>query len=502
MSQVSTSGGDARVNRLLNQIRWVTSLSISLSSTQSVEDVQSFLAAALVSPRGLGYSAVLLLDVDPQTRTITGVTRAAHESAEAMERFAAELRSEEEYLADHQREYARAIDERPDEEVQIDSLTRGAQWLVILQKLTADGEALQQVRNLRFTYSPYRGGDRASLSFFSEAALWRRPHPCTKAALGDRLPPEIADLLHDEFVVIPFATPKGLRTLIIADRRLDPQPGFDQEMLEELGWFANQGALALANAALIADLDRALNDLKQLDNLKTNFLSTISHELRTPLTAISGFVDLIASQRLGPLNEAQQSLFARVVKNTQHLVTMVNDLIDITEVEVEGLRDRQLEPVDPLLVLFQVIPKLELRRRANKCNVEPVIPPEGVPRILTDERSFSRVLFHLMDNAFKFSPPDATVRVHFRREGKDLAIAIEDKGVGIPEDKCARIFEAFYQVDNSLTRSHEGLGIGLALTKMLLTALGGSIKVQSELGVGSTFTVCQPIAAEDTPPAP
>jgi signal transduction histidine kinase len=123
-----------------------------------------------------------------------------------------------------------------------------------------------------------------------------------------------------------------------------------------------------------------------------------------------------------------------------------------------------------------------------------------VPRVLTDERSFGRVLFHLLDNAFKFSPPESTVRVRFRREENDLAIAIEDRGVGIPEDKRARIFEAFYQVDNSLTRAHEGLGIGLALTKMLLTALAGSITVQSEEGLGSTFTVYLPIAPEDSPP--
>lgn len=499
MSAAPGNGGDARVNRLLNQIRWVTSLSISLSSTQSVEDVQSFLVAALVSPRGLGYSSVLLFDVDPQTRSITGRARAVHENSAAMDRLGIELQEEEAYLADHRRQFASAIAERPDEEVDIERLTGGAQWMVLLQRISVDDEQLEEIRRLRYTYAPFRG-DRAALTFFSEAAYWRRPRACTKAELGDRLPPDLAPFLHEEFVVIPFHTAKGLRTLILADRRHDDMDHFTEEILEELAWFANQGALALANAALIHDLDRAYTDLKQLDMLKSNFLSTISHELRTPLTAISGFVDLIASQRLGPLNEAQQSLFGRVVKNTQHLVTMVNDLIDITEIEVEGLRDRRLEPVDPLLVLFQVIPKLELRRRANKCNVEPVIPPEGVPRVLTDERSFGRVLFHLLDNAFKFSPQESTVRVHFRRVENDLAIAIEDRGVGIAEDKRARIFEAFYQVDSSLTRAHEGLGIGLALTKMLLTALGGSITVQSEEGHGSTFTIYVPVALEDSPP--
>jgi signal transduction histidine kinase len=370
-------------------------------------------------------------------------------------------------------------------------LELGTHWVTVFQRLATDNARSRAVSSL-FYDEAHGQCDPQGRGLFRQAQLALSPQVVRKSDKEIELPSDLVGLLADESALVPLRTNKGLRALILLDRRLSGEPIILPD-LEQLDWFATQGALALQNAELINDLESAYQELKAVDQLKSNFLSTISHELRTPLTAITGFVDLVLKERVGPISENQRSLLERVARNTGHLNNMVTDLIEIAEIEAEGMRDLRMEAVDPLHVLFATFPRLDSRRRDQRVSVEPVFDGT-VPAIVCDEHALERIFFHLLDNAMKFSPPDGEVQVEFKRSGQQLRIAIRDHGVGIPPDKLQRIFDQFFQVDNSLTRGHEGLGLGLAVTRMLVQATHGEIEVESTLGKGSTFTVSYPLA--------
>lgn len=496
--------GDHRVSRLLNQIRWVTRLSVSLSSTQHIEDVYSVLLSGLLSPTGLGYSKVLMFEVDPATNQLCGKLSIGHESRESIIALSREMEEETAFLLKKGQDFSAQVEETPEAESLIHNLRLGSQWITLFQRLGPDNPETLVLSNLRYPLSTARSSSGSAANLLVETPNWRTPRICHKSECGNRIPPELHPLLADHFAIVPLITGKGMKGLIIVDRRYEEVVEFSPEDIEELAYFATQGVLAIANAELIEELGSALKDLRELDMLKSNFLSTISHELRTPLTAITGFVDLVLNERVGPLNETQKTLLARVAKNTAHLINMVNDLIEVTEIDASDKNEMILAPVDPLLAFFATLPKLEQRRRDKQGLIEPVIPAEGVPKIIAEERALSRVYFHVLDNALKFTQDNAPVRVAFREANGRLYISVSDQGIGIPRDKLQRIFDRFYQVDNSLTRSHEGLGLGLGVTKLLLQNMNATIQVESQVGHGTTVSMGFPLApreSQDTPTA-
>lgn len=481
--------------RLLHQIRWVTRLSVALTSAPRVDDVLSVLASGLISPAGLGYSRVVAFEANPRTRTLHGRFLLEVASREEMEDLREEMAHELAYLE------RRIEDFQPDPDTgeavdQYRTLRLSSQWVTVYQRLGADGELSQRVARMEVHLA-----DAAARSS-SIGRAFSRSEPLA-VRLGEEagaIPAELADLLHEEVALVPLHTKKGLRGLIIADRRVTGEPIVEDD-IESLDWFATQGALAIQNAELIHELEQAYDELKAVDSMKSNFLATVSHELRTPLTAISGFVELILNRKAGEVSKLQQDLLSRVAKNAGHLGAIVNDLIDIAELEAGDLSDVEPEPVDALEALFATIPKLEQRRRARAVRIEPIVP-EVLPRVSADPRCLERVLFHLIDNAVKFSPDSDQVEVVFRPAGEShLEIDIVDHGVGIPADKLQKIFDQFYQVDSSSTRNFEGLGLGLSVSQMLVRKMGATIKVRSVVGEGSTFTIRLRLC-EDEGPAP
>lgn len=486
-----------RGSQLVNQLRIVSRITTAFSSAVGVDDVYSILLSGLLSPEGLGFSHAILFELEPHGDVFAGRFCIGYESAEQRDEMAADLKAEAAYLEGRIAELrARAqTDETAIDELRL--LEQGSHWVLVFQRLGTDSPASRDVAKMRFRPAdnghPHEGAAAECRTLFDCAI-----HATCARLFGGpggepaRLPAALGPMISEPFALLPLRTAKGLRSVILLDRRHGTGRIEPAEM-EVLDWFASQGALALQNAELIRDLEQAYQELKTVDQLKSNFLSTVSHELRTPLTAMTGFVDLLMAGKAGPVTEPQRNLLARVAKNTGHLNNMVNDLIEIAEIEAEGMRDLQLAPVDPLLTLFATLPRLEFRRRDHKVQIEPVF--EGVvPMVLCDDRALERIYFHLLDNAVKFQTADEPIEVRFRRSTNRLHIDICDRGVGIPPDKLARIFDQFYQVDNSLTRGQEGLGIGLAVTKILVQATHGEITVQSSVGKGSTFTVTYPIA--------
>ncbi len=491
--EAETRHSDPRVTRLQNQIRWVTRLSIALGSTQSVEDVYSVLLSGLLSPSGLGCSRVVALDYDPSTHHFHGRMDVGYESREAIAQFERDIQDEERALRERRNSHDETMRLSPEQEPAIYNMYAGAEWLTALNRLGMEEDQAHVFGQLHFEVRLGRE-EGTPRDILSECIHWRHPRRIEPAEYAHRLPPAISSRLEGTAIGVPIFTQAGLLGIIFVDRRFDKGQAVTDEDLEDLAFFANQSALAISNARLIQDLNRAYQDLKELDTIKSNFLSTISHELRTPLTAMIGFVDLVAGEKVGPLNPTQETLMSRVQKNTRHMITMVNDLIDIAELQVEGMRDRNLTTIDPLEVLMKTIPQLENRRRDKKGEIEPVLPTDGIPKVLSHEDSLRRILYHLLDNAIKFSPGNANVEVIFEPRPGVLALSIRDHGIGIPKEKVARIFEQFYQVDNSMTRSQEGLGLGLTVTRMLAQSIKATLKVESEVGRGSTFTVELPLA--------
>ena len=484
--------------RVLQQIRWVSRLSVALSSAARVEDVLSVLAAGIISPTGLGYSRAIAFEADASRKSLRGLFSLALESLEDVERLREELLAEQAYL-ESRGDPMPASGPDPDTgdaSDQYRTLRLSSQWVTVFQELGGDGQLSSAVRGLEVSLAdPALKGSALSRAFHHPD-----PRAVSLKAERPRIPRELAPLLGEEFALLPLHTKKGLRGLLVVDRRLTGEPiGTDD--IEFLDWFATQGALAVQNADLIADLERAYAELKNVDAMKSNFLATVSHELRTPLTAITGFVDLMLGGKAGETTELQHNLLRRVAKNAGHLANIVNDLIDIAEIQADEIEEVHLEDVDPLDVLMGTLPRLEYRRRDRSVTVEPVL--HGLtPRVRADRHALERVFFRLIDNAIKFSPEHDRVLVDFLPlEDNRLAISIVDQGVGIPEDKLQRIFDEFYQVDNSSTRSFEGLGLGLAIVRLIVARLQGSITVKSKVGEGSTFTVTLPCAREQ-PSAP
>lgn len=486
---------DDTVRRMKNQIGWIIQLSSALSSKTDLDDIYSILLAGLVAPTGLAYSRVLFFVHDEEQGLLRGHTCLSHESTEGMEAIARELAEEEAFLEDRRAKLMEtpASEDPAQAQEELESLAIGVHWVTIHQRIPPENPITERLRKLSFSTQPGSSGSGRG-SIFEEVALWRGPRLGAKERLGSRLPPALASLLADEFVIAPLNTHRGLRGLVLADRHLDkPSASISRNALRELDWFASQAALTIDNHEVTTDLSRAYSELKQLDQLKSNFLSIISHELRTPLTSMSGFVELILDERVGPINDNQRMLLNRVTKNTGHLIHLVNDLIEVAEIEAEGTVEVRLTPIDPLSVLMDTLPKLEQRRRDKKVKVVPEVECD-VPTVLSDERALGRIFFHLIDNAIKFSPEGATVTIRFSHHEEELHIEVVDRGVGIAPDDIKFIFQQFYQVDNTLTRGHEGLGLGLAVTKMLIQATRGRITVDSVLDRGSTFTVIIPVS--------
>lgn len=268
---------------------------------------------------------------------------------------------------------------------------------------------------------------------------------------------------------------------------------------ERLEVFAHYAATAIENARLYQELRRhaselasTVSKLKELDRLKNEFLQTVSHELRTPITVIQGYLGLFESGELGELQPEQREAVAIINRRARALSNLVRDVTLILEIQS---RSFQKEPffLEELVrtVVNEYKPMAE--RAGLKLSVE--IPPWPTP-VAGSTYYLHRAFEHLLDNAVKFTSSGGTIGVRMSRQGKWARVQVADTGIGIAPEQRSRIFERFYQVDGSATRRYGGMGLGLAVVKEVIEAHGGTLDVESEVGKGSTFTVCLPVLEE------
>jgi signal transduction histidine kinase len=268
-------------------------------------------------------------------------------------------------------------------------------------------------------------------------------------------------------------------------------PGaFAPEAIDLLQTFATQSALAIQNARLFREIADKSRQLEAASRHKSEFLANMSHELRTPLNAILGFSEVLAERMFGEVNAKQAEYLQDILSSGRHLLSLINDILDLSKVEAGRLelelgRFHLPTALDNALTL--------VRERATRHGITLTQDvAEDVGDIVADERKVKQILLNLLSNAVKFTPEGGRVDLTATAADRFVTIAVRDTGVGIAPEDQATIFEEFRQVGRNDTRTQEGTGLGLTLAKKFVELHEGRIWVQSHVGQGSTFTFTLP----------
>jgi two-component system cell cycle sensor histidine kinase PleC len=240
---------------------------------------------------------------------------------------------------------------------------------------------------------------------------------------------------------------------------------------------------------LAGDLKIARDQAEAANRAKTEFLAAMSHELRTPLNAIIGFSEIIQTETLGPVGSVRYRDYASDIHESgEHLLDLINDILDLSKVE-SGLEELHEEDIE-IPVLARSVWRL-IQQRAQKQGVVLVLElPDDPPVLRADQRKLKQVLVNLLSNAIKFTESGGKVALKvWSQMDSGYVFQVVDTGIGIALEDIPKALSQFGQVDSALSRRHEGTGLGLPLTKALVELHGGSLDLQSELGVGTTITV-------------
>lgn len=268
------------------------------------------------------------------------------------------------------------------------------------------------------------------------------------------------------------------------------QPNAFDEEIRLLTIAAAQAAVAIENALLYEslqasyrELEHALDELRNLDQMKSELIQNISHELRTPLTFIKGYVELLQDGEMGELADEQRMALGIVANKADVLSRLVDDIISMQQAGREQIKATPVSIAEVARISVQAA-------QASAMESGVVLSadiPEGLSMVLGDSRRLGQVFDNLVQNAIKFSRPEGTIAVRMREEENAIRTEVEDTGIGIPADQLSRIFDRFYQVDGTTTRRFGGTGLGLAIVKQIVEAHGGQVGVESEPGKGSLF---------------
>ena len=240
------------------------------------------------------------------------------------------------------------------------------------------------------------------------------------------------------------------------------------------------------------DLVKANEELQKANQVKTRFLARVSHELRTPLNSIIGYTEMNLAGFYGALNDAQRDALERVQRNARQLLCLINDVLDLSRIEAKGL-ELQACAFSPEDLVRSVIATVEPRALEKGLSLDYQVAPDLPSSLIGDQVRLNQVLLNLVDNAVKFTSRGSVHVAAQVGEAGTWALQVHDTGRGISEREMPHIFEEFRQGEDAYSRESDGVGLGLAITRRLVEAMGGSINVQSRLGVGSTFTVTLPM---------
>jgi len=327
-------------------------------------------------------------------------------------------------------------------------------------------------------------------------------------AVQTRSPVQVEDLRHAEQYttrqqVLQTLIELGYRSvlavpLLVEDRILGALVvlrrevgGFAPATVDLLRTFGTQSALAIQNARLFREIETKSRELEIANQHKDEFLASMSHELRTPLNAIIGFSEVMLERLFGDVNAKQEEYLHDILSSGRHLLSLINDILDLAKIEAGRM---ELEPAD--FDLPQAIDNalVLVRERAMRRGItlEQSIDPR-LGEIKGDERKVKQVMLNLLSNAVKFTPEGGRIDVRAVLADGVAQVSVADTGVGIAPEDHAAVFEEFRQVGTDYARKHEGTGLGLALARKFVELHGGTIRVDSQLGQGATFTFTIPV---------
>lgn len=387
----------------------------------------------------------------------------------------------------------------------VEDITERKTFIAALEESEAKYRTFIETAN-DLIYSINTDGSFAYLSPNTEDILGFKPEELQGLAFPQVLHPD--DVAHcQEFFAAVIA---GEKKRGLEYRVMHKDGNWRWHMTSASPQFNDQGEV-IAFLGFAYDItERKLSDIKQQNlteklikasRLKDEFLAMMSHELRTPLNAILGMTEILQEGIYGEMNLQQEDALSTIESSGQHLLNIINDILDVAKIESEKL-DLNFQNVAVAPLCESSLALVDAQARKKNIQLKMVLPFQA-PRIYVDEGRTRQVLLNLLNNAVKFTPNhgQVTLEVIYPPTSADqspnhLRLAVKDTGIGIAPEDMDRLFQPFMQIDSALNRQHEGTGLGLILVKKIVELQGGNVAVTSEVGVGSCFTVDVPIAPE------
>ncbi len=328
-------------------------------------------------------------------------------------------------------------------------------------------------------------------------------HAFTSAASSKQAKESIIRLFDVEhFVLTPILTQNNIMGILFVGNRSNASAitEGDEELVSVL---ANQIGQSLENARLFEQaygasqvleskvqertkqLASALEEVKEINKMKSEFISAVSHELRTPLTSIKGYASLLITGKLGAVPEAVKERLEKINAHSDNLVKMINNLLDIARIE-SGRVEMKMEKCNITSIIETVHDLLTPQMREKNLQWKTDIGKE-IPELVLDKHQVERIFINLVGNAIKFTPEKGTIAIRVRHDPQAATIEVSDTGIGVTKEDLDKLFDEFYRVDNAINQNVKGTGLGLSLVKKIVDAHQGKIWVTSELDRGTTF---------------